>query len=82
MLREDLKKELDKLNDQQLKQIANLVNNLLELQSRQAILPAPFRQRAISVERAREFRQWVSQRPNNGSSLPNEAFSRETIYAE
>jgi hypothetical protein len=41
MLREDLKKELDKLNDEQLKKIADFVA-YLEFQSRQAASSVPF----------------------------------------
>jgi hypothetical protein len=78
MLREDLKKELDKLNDEQLKKIADFIA-FIEFQSRQAPPSTPFWQRATSVERSREFRTW-SQLPNNGLSLPDEAFSRDTIY--
>lgn len=81
MLREDLKKELDKLNDEQLKKIASFIT-LIEFQSRQGTSSTPFWQRATPVERAREFRGWVSQLPKNGPSLPNEAFSRDSIYEE
>lgn len=80
MLREDLKKELDKLNDEQLKRIADFI--AFEFQSRQVTSSTPFWQRATSVERSREFRKWTLQLPKNGSSLPDEAFSRDTIYAE
>lgn len=81
MLREDLKKELDKLNDEQLKQIADFIA-FIEFQSRQVASPTRFWQRATSAERSREFREWVSQLPKNSLSLPDEAFSRDTIYAE
>lgn len=81
MLREDLKKELDKLNDEQLKKIADFIA-FLEFQSSPASPSTPFWQRATSVERSQEFRQWVSQLPKTGSSLPNDAFSRDSIYAD
>jgi hypothetical protein len=81
MLREDLKKELDKLNDEQLKKIADFIADL-EFQSGQVASSTQFWQRATSVERSREFREWVSQLPKNNLSLPDEAFSRDTIYAE
>ncbi len=81
MLREDLKKELDKLNNEQLKKIADFIA-FVEFQSRQATSSTPFWQRATSVERSKEFRKWISQLPKNGSSLPDQAFSRDTIYAE
>lgn len=81
MLRENLKKELDKLNDEQLKKIADLIA-FIEFQSKQAASSAPFWQRATPAERAREFREWVSQLPKNSPSLSNEAFSRDSIYEE
>jgi hypothetical protein len=79
MLREDLKKKLDNLNDEKLKKIADFIA-FIEFQSKQATSSTPFWQRATSVERSREFRTWISQLPNNGLSLPDEAFSRDTIY--
>ncbi|MBW4623725.1 MAG: hypothetical protein KME17_30740 [Cyanosarcina radialis HA8281-LM2] len=81
MLRKDIKKALDKLNDEQLQKIADLMDSI-EFQSIEVTPSARFWQRATPVERAREFRQWVSQLPKNGSSLPDEAFNRDTIYAE
>ena len=48
MLRENLKKELDKLDDEQLKKIADFIA-FIEFQSRQAALPALFWQRATSA---------------------------------
>jgi len=81
MLREDLKKELDKLNDEQLKKIADFIA-LIESQPRQSMPSNPFWQRATSVERASDFRQWILQLPKHGLSLSDEAFSRDTIYAD
>ncbi|NJM86871.1 MAG: hypothetical protein HC847_06395 [Hydrococcus sp. RU_2_2] len=81
MLREDLKKELDKLNDEQLQKIADFITSL-ELQSEQITQSTPFWQRTTSTERSREFREWVSQLPKDSPSLSDEAFSRDTIYAE
>ncbi|PZV08383.1 MAG: hypothetical protein DCF22_20360 [Leptolyngbya sp.] len=81
MLREDLKKELDNLNEEQLRKIADFIADL-EFQSRPIVQSTPFWQRATSVERSREFRKWISQLPKNGSSLSDEAFSRDTIYAD
>lgn len=81
MLREDLKKELDKLNDEQLKKIADFIADL-EFQSRQVTPSTPFWRRATSVERSKELRRWILQLPKNGSSLPDEAFSRDAIYAD
>lgn len=79
MLRENLKKELDKLNDEQLRQIADFIDNPA-FQSRQDISPVPFWQRATFSERAREFREWVLRLPQGSPSLPDAAFSRDSIY--
>jgi hypothetical protein len=79
MLREDLKRKLDNLNDEKLKKIADFIA-FIEFQSRHDVSSTPFWQRATSVERSREFRTWISQLHNNGLSLPDEAFSRDTIY--
>ncbi|MGK7912324.1 MAG: hypothetical protein AB4050_12735 [Synechococcus sp.] len=32
------------------------------------------------LEKARKFREWVSQQPETGISLPDEAFDRGSIY--
>lgn len=81
MLREKLKKDLDKLNEEQLKKIADFIA-FVEFQSRQVESSVPFWQRATPVERARELREWVSQLPKNSPSLPDEAFSCDSIYEE
>ena len=65
MLREDLKKELDNLNEEQLRKIADFIADL-EFKSRPIVQSNPFWQRATSVERSREFRKWISQLPKNG----------------
>jgi hypothetical protein len=82
MLREKLKQELDKLNEDQLKKIANFIS-LIESQSSQVTSSfIPFWQKATPTERAKEFRDWISQLPTTSVSLPDEAFSRECIYEE
>lgn len=81
MLREDIKKELDKLDDEQLKKIADFITDL-EFQSRQVTPSVLFWQRATPSERAREFCEWVLQLPKGSPSLPDEAFSRDSIYEE
>lgn len=81
MLREEIKKELDKLNNEQIKKIADFIA-FVEFQSKQVTSSTPFWQRSTSVERSREFRKWISQLPKNGLSLPDEAFNRDNIYAE
>lgn len=79
MLREDLKKELDKLSDEQLKKIADFIA-FIEFQSEQVASSALLWQRTTPFERAREFREWVLQLPKSSSSLPDEAFNRDNIY--
>ncbi|AFY62022.1 hypothetical protein [Synechococcus sp. PCC 6312] len=79
MLQEDIKKELDNLNDGQLKQIADFIA-LVELHAKQMILPQQLWQRATSSDRAKEFREWVSQLPKGNPSLNETAFNRGSIY--
>ena len=81
MLREKLKQELDKLNEDQLKKIADFIA-FIEFQAKQAESSAPFWQRATPTERVKDFREWVSQLPKTSQSLPDEAFSRDSIYEE
>ena len=82
MLREKLKQELDKLNEDQLKKVANFIS-LMESQSSQVTSSfVPFWQKATPTQRAREFRDWISQLPKTSVSLPTDAFSRECIYEE
>ena len=82
MLREKLKQELDKLNEDQLNKIANFIS-LIESQSSQVTSSfIPFWQKATPTERARELRDWISQLPTTIVSLPDEAFSCDCIYEE
>jgi len=81
MLRENLKQELDKLNEEQLKKIADFIT-LIEVADKQIESSAPLWQKLTPQERAREFRDWVSQLPQTSPSLPDESFSRERIYEE
>ena len=81
MLREKLKQELDKLNEEQLKKVADFFA-ALEFQSRQVESSVPFWRIATPAERAREFREWVSLLPANSPSLPDAAFSCDSIYEE
>ena len=81
MLREKLKQELDRLNEEQLKKIANFIT-FIESQSNQTTSSFPFWLIATPAERATDFRDWVSQLPTTLVSLPDEAFSRDRIYEE
>lgn len=79
MLRETLKQEIDKLSESQLKKIADLVNSF-KSQTESPPQDNLFWQHATPLERAQNFRTWVSQLPQTGSSLTNKAFDRGTIY--
>lgn len=81
MLREKLKQELDKLNEEQLKNVASFIA-FIEFQARLAESSTPYWQRATPVERAAEFCEWVAQLPKASPSLPDKAFSRDSIYEE
>lgn len=82
MLREKLKQELDKLNEDQLNKVADFIS-LMESQSNPIrSYSIPLWQTATPAERAREFRDWISKLPTTSISLLDEAFSREHIYEE
>ena len=82
MLREKLKQELDKLNEDQLKKIADFIS-LIESESNQLTSSVvPFWQTATPAERAKEFHDWTAQFPKTNVSLSDEAFTRDRIYEE
>lgn len=81
MLRETLKREIDKLSDSQLRRIADFVA-LIKTQAQQLPNAIPFWQRATPAERAEDFRTWVSQLPETRISLPDTAFDRGNLYDE
>lgn len=60
MLKDTLKKEIDNLNEEQLKKIADFVV-LLKAENTKKIETKPFWQQATPTERAQNFRDWVSQ---------------------
>ncbi|WP_017299553.1 hypothetical protein [Nodosilinea nodulosa] len=79
MLRETLKQEIDKLSESQLRKLADLVVSF-KTQAQPSAQGELFWQRATPMERAQNFRAWVSQLPKTHSSLPAEAFDRGNIY--
>ena len=79
MLRETLKQEIDKLSDSQLKRIADFIDSV-KTQAQQLVQIVPFWQRATPIERAEDFRRWVSQLPKASITLPDDAFDRGNIY--
>lgn len=79
MLKEKLKKQIDNLNEQQLKKIAEFIAST-EFQSE--VESSTKKQDSTPAQRATEFLEWVSQLPSNGVSLSDEALSRDSIYEE
>ena len=79
MLKDTLKQEIDNLNEEQLEQIAELINSLKNQDENKRELK-PFWQLATPEERSQEFREWVAQLPHNNISLSDDAFDRESIY--
>ncbi|MGK7903944.1 MAG: hypothetical protein AB4352_21565 [Hormoscilla sp.] len=77
MLKENLKQEIDKLSDEQLKIIADLIASR-EFETGKLERVASRWQ--TPEERARDFRAWISQLPFNSPSLSDRAFSRDSIY--
>ena len=75
MLRENLKQEIDKLSEDQLREIAEFVTSL-----KQRAQTIPFWQRATPAERVENFQTWVKQLPQKGRSLQDIAFDRGNIY--
>ena len=79
MLRDDLKQEIDRLSESQLRRIAEFIA-LVKLQPQFAATSTPFWQRATPVERSDDFRAWVERLPKTGLSLGDEACDRGSIY--
>ena len=77
ILREQLKQELDQLNEAQLQQVAILLTSLRELGNPQK---TPFWQQATPAERAAYCRKWVKTLPRTAPSLPDESLDRGNIY--
>lgn len=83
MLKDTLKQEIDNLNEEQLKKIADLITSLKAEDNNQRNNQRelnPFWQRATPGERSQDFRQWVSQLPHSNISLTDDAFDRSSIY--
>ncbi len=81
MLREELKQEIDNLNEEQLIKLADFFA-FIKLKSGKNQKNIDLKQQFSYQERAEEFKQWVMQLPKdiNTPSLSNEVFSRENIY--
>ena len=81
MLREKIKQELYKLNEQPREKLADFIA-FIEFQTKQVSYAGAFWQEVTPEARTKEFREWVSQLPQTGLSLPDEAFDRDSIYEE
>lgn len=79
ILRETVKKQIDSLNENRLSRIAEYISSLTT-QAKIVIKTTPFWQSATPNERAQDFLEWVSGLNKTGSSLPDEAFDRASIY--
>lgn len=75
MLRETLKKDIDKLSESQLQAISDCVN-AVKAQAQ----PLAKWQHATPTERSEDFRQWVTQLPSTNVTLADDAFDRDSIY--
>ncbi|MGG6268030.1 hypothetical protein ACQ4M3_15435 [Leptolyngbya sp. AN03gr2] len=81
MLKEKVKQQIDKLNEEQLKQVESFIASIeLESEKTQASLQS---WDAVTPEEwVKSFQQWTAQLPKTGVSLPDEAFDRESIYGD
>lgn len=83
MLRDKLKSKIDRLSEEQLSLISELIEQL-EVQSQQTPKavsnPESSKDKAAAAERLQRFREWIVSRLHTGISLPDEAFDRGTIY--
>jgi hypothetical protein len=79
MLLEKIKQDLERLNEDQLKQVEGFIA-LIALQSHSADSLVPLWKRTTPAERAKDLEEWASQFPKTGGSLPDEAYDRENIY--
>ena len=79
MLRDILKQEIDRLNEGQLKRIAEFIT-FVKYQAQQVAIDSQFWKNATPTERVQDLQVWIEQLPKTGLSLPNEAFDRGSIY--
>lgn len=81
MLKEKVKQEIDKLNDDQLKQVESFIS-AIQAQAESSEKTPRFWQTATREERIKDILEWTAQLPKTGVSLPDEAFDRESIYGD
>ena len=78
ILRENLKQEIDILNESQLSKIAEFID-FIKAQAQNWMKATPSGE-LTPAQRAQDLREWAAELPRTGISLPNEAFDRESIY--
>ncbi|MGB4871684.1 MAG: hypothetical protein WBP47_16630 [Candidatus Promineifilaceae bacterium] len=79
ILRETVKQEIETLNEKQLSRIAEYILSL-KAQAPHKIKTIPFWESATPIERSQDFLEWVSGLNRTGSTLPDAAFDRSSIY--
>lgn len=79
VLREMVKQEIDRLNENQLSRIAEYIV-YLQAETQNGVKTTPFWESATPQERSQDFLEWVSGLNRTGSTLPDEAFDRASIY--
>ncbi|GAP97536.1 hypothetical protein [Leptolyngbya sp. NIES-2104] len=81
MLRDKVKQEIDRLNEDQLKQVEGFIASIKhQAEKPQALLQS---WNAVTPEEwVKSFQEWTAHLPKTGVSLPDEAFDRESIYGD
>lgn len=79
MLKEKVKQEIDKLNEDQLRRVEIFIASI-QLEAEKSSVP--LWKRTTPAERARDLEEWASQFPKTGGGLPDKACDRENIYRE
>ncbi|MDJ1168900.1 hypothetical protein PMG71_05630 [Roseofilum sp. BLCC_M154] len=78
-LKETLKQELDRLNEDQLQQVANFIA-FVEFTAKQDSFP--LWQTTTPAQRAAKWRESVAQPGTISPNLPDSALGRDSIYSE
>ncbi|MBE9012258.1 hypothetical protein IQ250_18840 [Pseudanabaenaceae cyanobacterium LEGE 13415] len=81
MLKEKVKQQIDKLNDEQLKQVESFIT-AIQVQSEQSQTSKRYWETATKEEWLKSFHEWTQQFPKTEVILPDEAYDRESIYGD
>lgn len=79
MLRDTLKLEIDRLSEEQLRKLAQLIEEMKaqpELKSEFSLQDS----KVEAAERLQRFREWADSRPHTGINLSDDAFNCTNIY--